>query len=174
MYIHQIRDAFQFRLSTMSLIIIALSFLAQGCGPIRSHSTIARAHIAIEAAEGARADSLAIFEYESAKLYLRKAKLEEGLSSFKSAIEFARAARNYADSARARAIKNAQAQPLTPTERRRMIMQRGEKKLGQPTLPQTSVNPTMPKTPTMPAMPAMPSMPTMPKPSSTPNPNGGR
>lgn len=171
MYIHQLKDAFQFKLSTMILIIIALSFLAQGCGPIRSHSTIARAHIAIQAAEGARADSLATFEYESAKLYLRKAKLEEGLSSFKSAIEFARAARNYADSARARAIKNAQAQPLTPTERRRMMMQRGQKGVSPTAQPQTSVNPTVPNTPAMPAMPAMPSMP---KPSSAPNQTGGR
>ena len=171
MYICQIKAALKFRLSTVSLTIITLSFFAQACGPVQSHSTIAKAHIAIEAAEGARADRLAIFEYESAKLYLRKAKLEEGLSSFKSAIEFARAAREYADSARARAIENAQARPLTPTERRRMIMQQGKNqvkntpKVGQPMRTQPTSS-----TQTIPAMPAMPTMPTMPTmPSSTPN-----
>ena len=173
MYVHQIKGAFKFRLGALSSAVIALSFVAQGCGPIRSHSTIARAHIAIEAAEGARADRLAVFEYESAKLYLRKAKLEEGLSAFKSAIEFARAAQNYADSARARAIKNAQARPLTPTERRRMMMQQDRTKIMQQS-PIKNTQPTQATPSVTPTMPSMPSMPSMPKPSSNPNQTGGR
>ena len=75
-------------LKCLAFIVCAVvSGLSQGCGPITAHSTIAKAHIAIEAAEGARAQELAVFEYESAKLYLTKAKLEEEQTK-KSMISF--------------------------------------------------------------------------------------
>ena len=133
------------------IVAIALASLAQACGPVTAHSSIARAHIAIKASEGARAQELAIFEYESARLYWIKAKREEGLSSFQSAIDLAQLSRDFADKARARALKNAQAMPLTPTERRRQMINVGER-------PSSSVMPT----------PAMPN-PMMQAPVTTPN-----
>ncbi len=146
-------------LKCLAFVVCAVvSGLSQGCGPITAHSTIAKAHIAIEAAEGARAQELAVFEYESAKLYLTKAKLEEGLSSFQSAIDLAEASRDFADSARARALKNAQARPLTPTERRRQLINRqpnrGRVQSAQPSL-NSPVAPPMPTVPRQ-ALPVSP------------------
>ena len=134
------------------LSIFAVGMITQGCGPVTAHSSIARAHIAIKAAEGARAQELAIFEYESSRLYLKKAKLEEGLSSFQSAIDLARLSRQFADKARARALKSSQARPLTPTERRRQMMNSGAGTRPSP----PSMAPVMP-TPTG-VTPSAPSM----------------
>ena len=166
MHIRHMKGSLARVLNVVVLASIGLS--SQGCGPITAHSSIARAHIAIEAAEGARAKKLAIFEYESAHLYLRKAKLEEGLSSFQSAIDLARLSRNYADSARARALKSSQARPLTPTERRRMMLNQGSRVPTQPVQPVQPVQPTSPKvtdpqgSPSIPPMPQMPTPPQMP------------
>lgn len=105
----------------ISITLLLLAYHCVGCGPITAHSAIARAHIAINAAEGARAEENAIFEYNSALLYLEKAKREEGLSSFEAAIRLADQSRSFADQARARALKKSKARPMTPTERRRAL-----------------------------------------------------
>ena len=104
----------------LGLIMICSVPYFTGCGPISAHNSIARAHIAIQASEGARASELAIFEYNSALLYLDKAKREEGLSSFQEAVDFADKSQSFAHKARARALQKSRARPLTPAERRRM------------------------------------------------------
>ena len=128
-------------------------FMFIGCGPLTAHSTIARAHIAIEAARGAEADKLAIFEYLSAKLYLRKAKQEEGLSSFQSAIDLAIKSRRFADEARGRALKVKHIIPMTPEEmkRARPVIRRRQKPMLDQRTPPPSVAPAPPKAPIKPA-----------------------
>ena len=86
------------------LILIISSIFCYACGPLTAHSDIAQAQIAVEAARGAEAPRYAIYEYRSAKNYLRKAKEEEGFSSFQSAINLAKKAIKYADEARVRAF----------------------------------------------------------------------
>jgi hypothetical protein len=171
MHIRHMKGSLARVLSAVVLASIGLS--SQGCGPITAHSSIARAHIAIEAAEGARAKELAIFEYESAHLYLRKAKLEEGLSSFQSAIDLARLSRNYADSARARALKSSQARPLTPTERRRMMLNQGSRVPTQPIRPNSPKAMDQQGSPSIPPMPKMPAPPQMPPQGSSNQKQGG-
>ena len=83
-----------------SALFFLFSTLFVGCGPIGAHSSIAKAHIAVEAAQAVEADRYAVYEYSKATFYLRKAKEEEGFSSFQEAIDFARNAKSFADAAR--------------------------------------------------------------------------
>lgn len=106
------------RIYTIFLMFLLTSLYA--CGPITAHSTIARAHIALEAARGAEAQKYAIYQYRSAELYLKKAKEEEGYSSFQEAVDLAKISRSFADKARARALKRKRVVPRTPVERQRM------------------------------------------------------
>ena len=153
-------NASRFAMLINTLYVLMIVYLFSGCGPISAHSSIARAHIAIEAAEGARANNLAIFEFESAKLYLRKAKLEEGLSSFQSAIDLAILAEKYANSARARARENAQVKPKTPAELRRLRM------LPQNNLPQSPSQNISPNGMTQPNQPNQPNQLNQPQPTA--------
>jgi len=82
-----------------------LAFLG-GCGPITSTTAIAKATVAVEAAEGANAENYAIYEYLSAREYLRKAREEEGYSDFQAAIDLAKKAREFAEMARELAMSN--------------------------------------------------------------------
>ena len=125
-----------------------------GCGPISAHNSIARAHIAIQASEGARANELALFEYQSALLYLDKAKREEGLSSFQKAVNFADKAQSFAHKARARALQKSRARPLTPAERRRMQAEQQ----ASPSAPGIKTPPANPS-PTTPIAPPKPTAP---------------
>lgn len=125
---------------TLGLILIGCTTYFTGCGPISAHNSIARAHIAIEASKGARASELAVFEYNSALLYLDKAKREEGLSSFQEAVNFAERAQSFAHKARARALQKSRARPLTPAERRR-LQTRQQAAPTAPTAPSKSVTP---------------------------------
>jgi len=104
--------------AALSFIFAVLGALS-ACGPISAHSEIARAHIALEAAKGAQGEQLAIYEYRRAALYLRKAKEEEGLSSFQEAVDFAKKSRDFSDKALARALKGKQAKPRTVEELKR-------------------------------------------------------
>jgi len=112
------------------------------CGPLGAHSAIARAHIALEAAEAAEAERFAVFEYRSAQLFLRKAKEEEGYSSFQEARDFAKMANQLADKARARALQNKKAKPRTLQEIQR------ERRAVQPAArPATGPQPGAPQAP---------------------------
>ncbi len=85
-----------------------LSILAglTGCGPITSTTTIAKATVALDAAEGASAEKYAVYEYMSAREYLRKAKEEEGHSDFQAAIDLAKKAIEFAEKARELGMSN--------------------------------------------------------------------
>jgi len=144
-----------------ALLLLIFSLLA-GCGPLGAHSAIAKAHIAFEAANAVEAEKFAVYEYRSAALYLRKAKEEEGFSSFQEAMDFARLARNFADKARARAVQNKKAKPrsLQETQRARF----GQQSPQQPSAPVApSAQPRM-APPVMPSAPAQPAAPTAPAP----------
>ena len=133
-------------------IVFMAPFMFIGCGPLTAHSTIARAHIALEAARGAEADKLSIFEYQSARLYLRKAKQEEGLSSFQTAVDLAIKARRFADEARGRALKVKHIIPMTPEEMKRARpVRRPKRMMDQRTTPPPSVTPAPQQTPIKPA-----------------------
>ena len=132
----------------LSVIIIGCVPYFTGCGPISAHNAIARAHIAIQASEGARASELAIFEYNSALLYLDKAKREEGLSSFQEAVNYADQSQSFAHKARARALQKSRARPLTPAERRRM-QTRQQKSPTMPVNPVKSQSGTPKSTPSL-------------------------
>ena len=97
----------KYTISLLSLIILG------ACGPLGAHSSIAKAHIALEAAEAANAERYAVYEYRSAQLYIRKAKEEEGYSSFQEAIDFAKKATEFANKARGRALQNKKVKPRT-------------------------------------------------------------
>ncbi len=88
--------------------LLLLVALLSACGPVTAHSNIAKAQIAVDAAQGAQADVFAVYEYESAVQYLLKAKEEEGYSSFQKANDLAQKATDFADQARARALSRNQ------------------------------------------------------------------
>ncbi len=77
-----------------------------GCGPITATTSIAKATVAVEAAEGANAEKYAVYEYLSAQEYLRKAKEEEGYSDFQAAVDLAKKVREFAEKAREMAMSN--------------------------------------------------------------------
>ncbi len=79
---------------------------AVGCGPITATTSIADATVALEAARGIEAEQYAIYEYQSAVEYLRKAREEEGYSDFQRAIDLAKKARAFAEDAREKARTN--------------------------------------------------------------------
>lgn len=107
----------KYTISLLSLIVLG------ACGPLTAHSSIAKAHIALQAAEAAGADKFAVFEFRSAQLYLRKAKEEEGFSSFQEAIDFAKKATQFANKASGRAMQNKRAKPRSLQEIQRSRMQ---------------------------------------------------
>jgi hypothetical protein len=90
--------------NTLKTIILAFAIFTSACGPITAHSSIAKAKIAIDAAHSAQADQFAIYEYERAVQCLRKAKEEEGYSSFQKANDLAQEAVMFADKAKGRAL----------------------------------------------------------------------
>lgn len=87
-------------------LFLAFVIGSAGCGPITSTTAIAKATVAVEAAGGASADKYAVYEYMSAREYLRKAKEEEGYSDFQAAVDLAKMAREFAEKARELAMSN--------------------------------------------------------------------
>ena len=137
---------------TISLLLL---IILGACGPLGAHSSIAKAHIALEAAEAANAERYAVYEYRSAQLYIRKAKEEEGYSSFQEAIDFAKKATELANKARGRALQNKRVKPRTLQEiQRSKIAPSGTSApapTGQPPAPAPALVP--PPRPTAPVAP---------------------
>ncbi|MGK0358560.1 MAG: hypothetical protein ACI9U2_000849 [Bradymonadia bacterium] len=79
-------------------------YCASGCGPTTAHVALAEAHIAVEAARGARAETFAIFEFTCAVEHLRKASEEEGYANFDAAVRLADTSSAFAEQARLRAL----------------------------------------------------------------------
>ena len=107
-----------FRARACCLFILAAAPLV-ACGPIETDRALSRAYIAIEGARGADAQRYAVYEYQSALLYLQKAREEEGHSNFEGARHFAKESRSFADKARARALTRRRARPRSLAEQRR-------------------------------------------------------
>lgn len=113
---------------------------AAGCGPITATTSIADATVALEAARGIEAEQYAIYEYQSAVEYLRKAREEEGYSDFQRAIDLAKKARSFAEEAREKARTNparglpapGEAPPVRPVAPGASAPSGGEPATGEP------------------------------------------
>ena len=81
-------------------LLLTVAFGIISCGPITATTAIADATVALEAARGIQADQYAVYEFESAVLYLRKAREEEGYSDFQTAINLAGRSRAFSEKAR--------------------------------------------------------------------------
>lgn len=90
------------------------ALLFAGCGPVTATTTISDAVVAIEAARSASAEQYAVYELTRAEYTLRKAREEEGFSDYQAAVDFARASREFAERARARATTRAQEGMMVP------------------------------------------------------------
>lgn len=107
-------------LSTIGGVVAGwIALGAAGCGPITTTNNVAKARVAIAAAEAASAEKYAVYEYVSAVEYLRKAREEEGFSDFQAAIDYAAMAQDFAEKAKNRAEADPNragaADPSTPT-----------------------------------------------------------
>ena len=78
------------------LIALPLTLWATACGSILSSSEISAASTALEQAEAASAEELALYEFVSAQEYLGKARAEWGRSDFQQAVDYARRAQSFA------------------------------------------------------------------------------
>jgi len=88
------------------LIVISLSFLMFGCGPIQSTLEINKAEVEIRMAYRVQAHKKAPYEFYKAKAYLFKAKDERAYSDFKEAAVFAKKAVELAKKAKLIAEKD--------------------------------------------------------------------
>ena len=95
------------RSTLFRLIALPLTLWATACGSILSASEISGASSALEQAEAASADELAIYEFVSAQEYLHKARTEWGRSDFQQAVDYARRAQIFAVQAYERALRTA-------------------------------------------------------------------
>lgn len=87
------------------LVAAAVSLLVLlGCGPIQSTAYLLDAEVQIEAARTAGADKLAPYEWTSANLYIRKARMTVGHSDFEAGVSFAQKASKFAREARDKAM----------------------------------------------------------------------
>ena len=85
------------------LALPAVAVLA-GCGPIQSTAALIDADVAVESARAAGAAQTSPFEFDSAQLYLQKAREVSGYAQYGTATRFAVKAKDLAEAARKRAI----------------------------------------------------------------------
>ena len=85
------------------LALPALAVLA-GCGPIQSTAALIDADVAVESARAAGAPQASPYEFQSAELYLQKAREVSGRSQYEAATKFAGKARDLAGVAKKNAI----------------------------------------------------------------------
>lgn len=94
------------RLPKALLTLTALALLA-ACGPIQSTSALIDADVELEAARAAGANTVAVYEYTAAEVYLHKARETQGRSQYEASARFAAKAAGLAKSAREKAIASA-------------------------------------------------------------------
>ena len=85
------------------LALPAIAVLA-GCGPIQSTAALIDADVAVESARAAGAGQTSPFEFDSAQLYLQKAREVSGYAQYETATRFAVKAKGLAEVARKNAI----------------------------------------------------------------------
>ena len=85
------------------LALPALAVLA-GCGPIQSTAALIDADVAIESARAAGAPQTSPYEFNTAEVYLQKAREVSGYAQYEAATKFAVKARDLAGEARKNAI----------------------------------------------------------------------
>ena len=103
-------------LNLAKFILSVMLLTLNACGPISAHSAIAKAEIMLETAKGVQAERLAVYEYTRAKMTLKKAKEEEGYSSFQNAVDLATESQRFSDEARERSLRARRVKPRTPAE----------------------------------------------------------
>ncbi len=85
------------------LALPAVAVLA-GCGPIQSTAALIDADVAIESARAAGAPQTSPYEFNTAQLYLQKAREVSGYAQYEAATKFAVKAKDLATAARKNAI----------------------------------------------------------------------
>ncbi len=112
-----------------ALVLIAgglVPFLG-GCGPISAAIAIADAQVALDAADGAGAQTYAIYEYRRAQMNLRQARLEEGYSEFQAAMDLAKEAQSFAEQAKDLALNHPVEEPVAPKPQKKSPAQPSQK-----------------------------------------------
>ncbi|MBS2024597.1 MAG: DUF4398 domain-containing protein [Deltaproteobacteria bacterium] len=104
-----------------TLFALALLILC-GCGPVGATAVIADADIAVSRAHAADGQKLAPYETTSADLYLQKAREADGHAKYSLAMDLAKKAQGFAESA---SLKAAQARtgavPIAPSATARPV-----------------------------------------------------
>jgi hypothetical protein len=85
------------------LALPAVAVLA-GCGPIQSTAALIDADVAVESARAAGAAQSSPYEFDTAQLYLQKAREVSGYAQYETATKFAVKAKDLAGVARKKAI----------------------------------------------------------------------
>ncbi len=85
------------------LALPAIAVLA-GCGPIQSTAALIDADVAVESARAAGAAQTSPYEFDTAQLYLQKAREVSGYAQYETATKFAVRAKDLAATARKNAI----------------------------------------------------------------------
>lgn len=94
-----------------AVIVTTTAMSLTGCGSLVARARIVGAETALGSARRANADTLAIYEFTSATLYLEKAREEESYGRFGNAIEWGGLAEELAEKAK---LASTNAEPLSP------------------------------------------------------------
>lgn len=86
------------------LVVAAFTVLSAGCGPIQSTAALIDADVAVESARAAGAEKASPFEFDSAQLYLQKAREVSGYAQYEAATRFALKAKDLAGVARKNSV----------------------------------------------------------------------
>jgi hypothetical protein len=105
-----------------AIIILILTGLLVGCGPVGSTARIGDAEASLERARVAEAQERAPYEYYMAAYYLHKAKEEWGYSDFEASRAYATEAKRSAEAALLKAKEDPWAGSPVPEDKRREAM----------------------------------------------------
>jgi hypothetical protein len=86
-------------------VLVCVSLVGTGCGPVQSTSYLIDTENMLEAARVAQADKLAPYEWTAAQLYFSKSKEEVGYSDYEQAVDYGKKAVDFATRARDAALK---------------------------------------------------------------------
>lgn len=94
----------------LKAVFVATTLMSlTGCGALVARARIVGAETALGSARRAQADTLAVYEYTGATLYLEKAREEESYGRFGNAIEWSGVAEDLAEKAK---LASANAEPI--------------------------------------------------------------
>ncbi len=112
-------------------MVVLISVLSTGCGPVQSTQRISEAEVDFERARVVEAHIKAPYEYYSAKYYLHKAKEEWGYSDFEAAYDYAHKAQEAAKAAILKAKEDPWAGSPVDKAKQQKAVEAAEKKRGE-------------------------------------------